>query len=75
MSSAENPWPGGIVPEEIRRLRLEPGETLIVRVNDLSPSQAQQYQECLEYAFPGVPVRVIHGEEILVAKAEDGTDA
>jgi hypothetical protein len=65
-----------IVPEEVRRLHLDVGDTLIVRVSDLTPWQMASYQEHLEAWFPNNPVRVLHADEILVASsAEDNDDA
>lgn len=61
----------GIVPEDVRRLRLDPGDILVVRVTDLTPWQMASYQEHLEVWFPDNPVRVLHAAEILVASAEE----
>lgn len=62
------------VPDEVRRLRLNPGDLLIVRVTDLVPRQMQEYQQYLEAVFPDNPVHVIHADEILVANP-DSDDA
>lgn len=56
-----------VVPQEIRRLHLEPGERLIVRVSDTwTTSQQHAYHERLASHFPANDVLVLVGEEILV---------
>jgi hypothetical protein len=60
---------------------LKPGETLIIRVADLSPHQVQQYQEHLEAVIEsaGLDVRVliVYGDELAVQQrslADEGAD-
>jgi hypothetical protein len=65
----------GIVPDEVRRLHLHPGDTLIVRVSNLAPQQMREYRDVLAEWFPDNPVRVVLGEEILVAEPGEGDDA
>lgn len=61
-----------IVPEEVRRLRLEPGDRLIVRVADRwTPQQIHEYQDYLRTAFPDNDVLVIVGEQVLTAGPGD----
>lgn len=56
-----------IIPEEVRRLRLEPGDRLIVRVSDKwTPRQLSEYHDYLQAHFEGNDVLVIVGEEIAV---------
>lgn len=58
------------IPEEVRRLRLDAGDRLIVRVRDTwAMPQVRQYQEWLEARFPDNEVLVIVGEEIAVESA------
>lgn len=69
---------GDIVPDGVRRLRLQPGDRLIVRVTDRwTLTQIREYQDYLRVAFPGNDVLVLVGEEIAVeraANADDETD-
>lgn len=52
----------------VESLTLKPGETLIIRVSDLTPTQVQQYQEHLEavieHAGLDVRVLVVMGDEL-----------
>lgn len=57
-----------IVPDEVRRIRLEPGERLIVRVgtdSGLTPYQIREYQEHLQFAVPDNPVLVLFADEVV----------
>lgn len=69
---------GGIVPDEVRRLRVEPGETLVIRIGpdrSFTPNQARENQQWLETAFLDIPVRVVVADEILLARLEEASDA
>jgi hypothetical protein len=60
--------PAGITPDEVKRLRLEPDDTLIVRVRDSwTPNQIREYQDYLETVFPDNQVLVLPGEQVLTA--------
>lgn len=60
--------PAGVVPDEVKRLRLEPGDKLIVRVSDAwHPRQIREYQDYLQHAVPDNQVLVLPGEQILTA--------
>jgi hypothetical protein len=53
-------------------VRLEPGETLIIRTTDLTPNQIREYQQALDYEhecghFPFQSV-VVHGDELAAAR-------
>lgn len=62
--------------EEFRRLLAEnvtavkPGETLIIRVSDMSPGQMRDYQESFDQA--GLPFRcaVVFADELAVVQAD-----
>lgn len=60
-----------IVPDEVRRLRLEPNDRLVVRIADpdWTPGQLHQYQEHLQSHFTDNEVLVIVGDEIAVERA------
>lgn len=60
--------PAPIVPDEVKRLRLAPGDKLIVRVSDTwTPHQIREYQDYLQHAVPDNQVLVLPGEQILTA--------
>lgn len=60
-----------IIPDEVRRLRLEPCDRLIVRTADmrLTHQQVAQYRENLQAVFPDNEVLVIVADEIAVQAA------
>lgn len=70
------PPAAAIVPDEVKRLRLEPGDKLIVRVSDTwHPRQIREYQDRLQHAVPDNQVLVLPGEQILTAgPGEPDTD-
>lgn len=55
-------------------LTLKPGETLIIRVSDLTPNQVQYYQESLDAAIEhrGLDLRalIVYGDELAVQQRE-----
>lgn len=56
-----------IVPDEVRRLRFEPGDRLIVRIADRTAAeQLHRYRESLQARFPDNEVLVIVADEIAV---------
>lgn len=61
--------PGRLVPDEVRRLRLEPGERLVVRSSSFTPGQVNEYQECLQAWFPDNEVLVLVADEVFVERA------
>lgn len=62
--------PSAVVPEEVRRLRLEPGDRLIVRVADRwTATQIHEYADFLNAHFPENKVLVIAAEDIAVESA------
>lgn len=62
------PPAAAIVPDEVKRLRLESGDKLIVRVRDTwNPHQIREYQDYLQHAVPDNQVLVLPGEQILTA--------
>lgn len=61
--------PTRLTPDEVRRLRLEPGERLIVRNSSLTPGQVNEYQEYLQAWFPDNEVLVLVADEVLVERA------
>jgi hypothetical protein len=63
-----------IVPDEIARLRLEPGDKLIVRCAQLAPQQAAEYSEYLQAWFPDNDVLVLIADEIAVQSAKPEPD-
>jgi hypothetical protein len=70
--------------DEIRALLAEsvtvvaPGETLVIRVSDLTPNQMREYQESLtqQHEWGSLPFRclVVYGDELGVRRAEPGDD-
>ncbi len=58
-----------VVPDEVRRLRLEPGDRLLVRCTHLTPQQQVEYRDYLQAHFPGNEVFVIVADEIAVESA------
>lgn len=64
MGSAAEP----IAPDEIRRLRLDPGDRLIVRIADrhVSPEHLHHCRKSLQKFFPDNEVLVIVADEIAV---------
>jgi hypothetical protein len=65
---AAEPSTAGITPDEIKRLRLEPGDRYIVRVADSwTPHQVRAYQDHLRTQFPDNQVLVLPGEQVLTA--------
>ena len=58
-----------VVPDEVRRLRLEPGERLVVRSSNWTPNQADEYREWLQPQFPGNDVLVLLADEVFVERA------
>lgn len=57
-----------ITPDEVKRLRLEPDDTLIVRVRDTwTPNQVRGYQHFLTEQFPDNQVLVLPAEQVLTA--------
>jgi hypothetical protein len=63
--------PARLVPDEVRRLRLEPDDRLIVRTADtgLASEQISRYQERLQAAFPNNEVLIIVADEVLIERA------
>jgi hypothetical protein len=61
--------PARPVPDEVRRLRLEPGERLVVRNASLAPIQVHEYQEYLQAWFPDNEVLVLVADEVFVERA------
>jgi hypothetical protein len=59
-----------IIPDEIARLRLEPGDRLIVRCTQLTSTQVHEYREYLQAWFPDNDVLVLIGDEIAVEPAK-----
>lgn len=69
----------GLTPEQLRDFIAEnvtivrPGETLVIRVTDLTPEQMAGYQDRLnvahEYGFIPFRCLVVYGEELGVAEA------
>lgn len=58
-----------VIPDEVRRLRLEPGDRLIVRCTSLTPQQQVEYREYLQAHFEDNEVLVIFADEIAVQTA------
>lgn len=58
-----------VVPDEVRRLCLQPGDRLIVRCTDLIPEQQLEYRDYLQVHFPDNEVLVIVADEIAVEAA------
>lgn len=75
-------WP---TPDELREYLtgnvtiVKPGETLVVRVSDLTPSQVHEYQDALNRNFEQgfIPFRalVVYGDALGVVSASAGHDA
>ena len=69
-------WPA---PDELREFLSEhvtvvkPGETLVIRADDLTPKQQNEYQDSLAAAFEAgiIPFRavMVHGAELGVVQA------
>lgn len=60
--------PAAITLDEVKRLRLEPGDTLIVRVRDTwTPNQVRGCQHFLTEQFPDNQVLVLPCEQVLTA--------
>lgn len=57
---------------------IKPGETLIIRVSDMSPLQVNQYQEHLEAMIEhaGLDLRalIVHGDELAVQQRETSAE-
>jgi hypothetical protein len=66
---AADPASAGITPDEVKRLRLEPGDMLIVRVSEtgFTPHQIREYQAGLQAVLPDNRVLVLPGEQVLTA--------
>lgn len=62
-----------VIPDEVRRLRLEPGDRLIVRHANLTPRQQLEYRDYLQAHFPDNEVLVIVADEIAVEAAAPET--
>lgn len=66
--TADRPMEPTVIPEEVRRLRLEPGDRLVARIRDIwTLQQIQYYRESLQAHFPDNEVLGVIGEEITVA--------
>jgi hypothetical protein len=61
--------PARLVPDEVRRLRLEPGDRLVVRSSRLTSIQVHDYQEYLQAWFPDNEVLVLVADEVFVERA------